>query len=67
MATLSPGKKKKNGTLIDCFITAVIRRDANDAVIGIQGAVKDITRMKPHPEDADEWKDVRDKLKYLER
>jgi ferredoxin len=26
-----------------------------------------ITRMKPHPEDADEWKDVRDKLKYLER
>jgi ferredoxin len=26
-----------------------------------------ITRMKPAPEDADEWKDVRDKLKYLER
>jgi ferredoxin len=26
-----------------------------------------ITRMKPHPEDADEWKDVREKLKYLER
>jgi ferredoxin len=26
-----------------------------------------ITRMKPHPADADQWKDVRDKLKYLER
>ena len=26
-----------------------------------------ITRMKPHPDDADDWKDVRDKLKYLQR
>jgi ferredoxin len=26
-----------------------------------------ITRMKPHPADADEWKDVPEKLKYLER
>ena len=26
-----------------------------------------ITRMKPHAPDADEWKDVPDKLKYLER
>jgi ferredoxin len=26
-----------------------------------------ITRMKPHPADADEWKDVRDKLPHLER
>jgi len=26
-----------------------------------------ITRMKPHPPDADEWKDVPEKLKYLER
>jgi ferredoxin len=26
-----------------------------------------ITRMKPHPTDADEWKDVRDKRHLLER
>jgi ferredoxin len=28
---------------------------------------KSITRMKPPPADADEWKDVKDKLQYLER
>lgn len=26
-----------------------------------------ITRAKPHPADADDWKDVKDKLQYLER
>ena len=26
-----------------------------------------ITRMKPHAADADDWKDVKDKLQYLER
>ncbi len=26
-----------------------------------------ITRMKPHPADSDDWKDVKDKLKLLER
>jgi ferredoxin len=26
-----------------------------------------ITEMKDPPEDADEWRDVKDKLKYLER
>ena len=26
-----------------------------------------ITRMKPHSPDADEWKDVPDKLQYLQR
>lgn len=26
-----------------------------------------ITRMKPHATDADEWKDVKTKLQYLER
>ena len=26
-----------------------------------------ITDAKPHPADADDWKDVRDKLKHLER
>lgn len=26
-----------------------------------------ITEMKPAPDDADEWKDVKDKLQYLER
>ena len=28
---------------------------------------KPIIERKPAPPDADEWKDVRDKLKYLER
>ena len=26
-----------------------------------------ITRMKPHPADADDWKDVSDKLQHLQR
>jgi len=26
-----------------------------------------ITEMKDPPEDADEWREVKDKLKYLER
>ncbi len=26
-----------------------------------------ITRMKPHPADSDDWKDVKDKLKHLEK
>lgn len=26
-----------------------------------------ITRMKAHPADADEWKDVKEKMQYLER
>ncbi len=26
-----------------------------------------ITRMKPHPPDADEWKDVKEKLQHLKR
>ena len=26
-----------------------------------------ITEMKPAPDDADDWKDVKDKLQYLER
>ncbi len=26
-----------------------------------------ITRMKPHPADSDQWKDVKDKLQHLQR
>ena len=26
-----------------------------------------ITHIKAHPDDADDWRDVKDKLKYLER
>ena len=26
-----------------------------------------ITHAKAHPDDADDWRDVKDKLKYLER
>jgi ferredoxin len=26
-----------------------------------------ITRMKPHPADSDEWKDVKGKLQHLQR
>ncbi|MCE2679768.1 MAG: ferredoxin family protein [Burkholderiales bacterium] len=32
-----------------------------------KGGWPSITRMKPHLADADDWKDVKDKLKLLER
>jgi len=37
---------KKDGTLVDTLITVVARRDANGTIIGLQGAVKDMTRIK---------------------
>jgi PAS domain S-box-containing protein len=38
--------KKKDGTLIDTLVTVVLRTDGQGSVIGLQGSVKDITRMK---------------------
>ncbi len=38
--------KKKDGTLIDALVTVVPRRDRSGTVIGLQGAVKDISKMK---------------------
>jgi PAS domain S-box-containing protein len=38
--------KKKDGTLIDSLITVQARKDADGVIIGLQGAVKDISRMK---------------------
>ena len=38
--------KKKDGSVIDTLVTVVLRKDAQGDVIGLQGAVKDITRMR---------------------
>lgn len=38
--------KKRDGTPIDALATAVPRRDRDGTVIGLQGAIKDITQMK---------------------
>ncbi|MBN2225216.1 MAG: PAS domain S-box protein [Deltaproteobacteria bacterium] len=38
--------KRKDGTPIDALVTVVPRRDRNGAITGLQGAVKDITKMK---------------------
>jgi PAS domain S-box-containing protein len=38
--------KKKNGTPIDALVTVVAKKDKNGTVVGLQGAVKDITKMK---------------------
>jgi PAS domain S-box-containing protein len=38
--------KKKDGTPIDTLATVVLRRDRDGTVVGLQGAVKDITKMK---------------------
>jgi two-component system sporulation sensor kinase A len=35
--------EKKDGTIIDCLVTAVIRRDSEGTVIGYQGIIRDVT------------------------
>ncbi len=35
--------KKKDGVVIDCLITATVRRDPGGAIIGYQGIIRDIT------------------------
>jgi ferredoxin len=60
---------------IDCAVNAIyaeedVPEDQRQFIalnVELSRAWPSITRMKPHPEDADEWKDVRDKLKHLER
>ena len=37
---------KKDGTLIDCQLTAVAQRDNEGNVVGYQGTIRDITRRK---------------------
>ncbi len=38
--------KKRDGTPVDALVTAVPRRSPDGTVIGMQGAIKDITQMK---------------------
>ncbi|MBN2224562.1 MAG: PAS domain S-box protein, partial [Deltaproteobacteria bacterium] len=38
--------KKKDGTVVDCLITATVRRGAEGAVIGYQGIIRDITDQR---------------------
>lgn len=40
------GLKKKDGTVMDCLITATVRRDSSDKIIGYQGIIRDITDQK---------------------
>jgi ferredoxin len=43
------------------------QRDFIKMNVDLSKAWPSITRMKPHPADADEWKDVREKRHLLER
>lgn len=38
--------KKKNGTILDCLITSTVRRDADGAMVGFQGVIRDVTDRK---------------------
>ena len=38
--------RRKDGTEMDCLITATVRRSINERVIGYQGIVRDITELK---------------------
>lgn len=38
--------KKKDGTIISAFVTAAVRKDKNDNMIGYQGIIRDITERK---------------------
>jgi len=38
--------KKKNGTVMDCLITATVRQDSSGKTIGYQGIIRDITEPK---------------------
>ena len=37
---------KKNGSVMDCLLTATIRRGKNGAILGYQGIVRDVTDQK---------------------
>jgi len=38
--------KRKDSTVMDCLITATVRWDASDRVLGYQGIIRDITEQK---------------------
>ncbi|MCI0482347.1 MAG: PAS domain S-box protein, partial [Candidatus Dadabacteria bacterium] len=38
--------KKKDGTLVECLETAVVRKDETGAVVGYQGIIRDISERK---------------------
>jgi len=43
--------KRKDGTPVDCLITATARKDAEDRIIGYHGIIKDISARKKMEED----------------
>jgi len=38
--------RRKDGTLIDCLLTATLRRDGEGAIVGYQGIIRDISEHK---------------------
>lgn len=38
--------RKKDGTKMDCLITATVRRDSHGSILGYQGIIRDITDLK---------------------
>lgn len=48
--------KKKDGTLVECLETAVVRKDDSGAVIGYQGIIRDVSERKRLLEELKEAK-----------
>ncbi len=38
--------KKKNGTVLDCLLTATVRKAKDGTILGYQGIVRDVTELK---------------------
>ena len=43
--------KKKDGAVIDCIVTATLRRDKDGTILGYQGIIRDITEHKQAEEE----------------
>jgi PAS domain S-box-containing protein len=38
--------RRKDGTYLDCLITAVVRKDQNGTIVGYQGTIRDVSEKK---------------------
>lgn len=38
--------RKKDGTIMDCFLTATVHRDSDGTILGYQGVIRDVTELK---------------------
>ena len=38
--------KKKDGTIVDCIVSAIVLKDTRGSIVGYQGTIKDITARK---------------------